>query len=75
MNDRTTSVSSSRPMQTVDPIWPMVRRSLESMASMVNANTRPADVTTPPVLPSARINPVLRPAWISSLSLATSSRL
>ena len=28
---------------------------------MVNANTRPADVTTPPVLPSARMRPVCNP--------------
>jgi uncharacterized protein YbjT (DUF2867 family) len=32
-NDRTISVSSSRPMHTVDPSWPMVRRSLASMAN------------------------------------------
>src|ERR1700722_16868934 len=44
----------------------MVLRLLVSMASMVNANTRPAEGTTPPGLPSARIRPVCNPAWISS---------
>ena len=62
-------------MHTVVPTWPMVLRSLVSIASMVNANTRPADVTTPPVLPSARIRPVCNPAPISSLTRAISSRL
>ena len=75
MNERTISVSRSRPMQTVVPTWPIVRRSLVSIASMVNANTRPADVTTPPVLPRARISPVCNPAGSSSLTLAISSRL
>jgi len=49
-------------MHTVEPTWPMVRRPLVSIASMVNANTKPADVTTPPVRPSARMRPVCNPA-------------
>ncbi|SHU18574.1 Uncharacterised protein [Mycobacteroides abscessus subsp. abscessus] len=53
----------------------MVRRSLANMANMVNAKTSPAEVTTPPVLPSARINPVFSPASVSSLSRAINSRL
>ena len=42
---------------------------------MVKANTRPAEVTTDPLPPIARMMPVLIPAGISSLSLATNSRL
>ncbi|COW15324.1 Uncharacterised protein [Mycobacterium tuberculosis] len=42
---------------------------------MVKANTSPAAVTTDPLPPIARMMPVLIPAWISSLSRATSSRL
>ena len=61
-NERTISVSSSRPMLTVEPNWPIALSSLVSIASMVNANTKPADVTTPPVLPSARMRPVCNPA-------------
>ena len=46
-----------------------------AIAAMVAANTRPADVTTPPVPAIDRMMPVLRPAWISSLNRDTSSRL
>src|ERR1700730_2019140 len=74
-NDRTISVSSSRPMQTVEPTWPIVLRSLVSIASIVNASTKPDDVTTPPVLPRARIRPVFNPACVSSLTRAISRRL
>ena len=42
---------------------------------MVNANTRPAEVTTEPVPAIDRMMPVLSPAWISSLNRDTSSRL
>jgi hypothetical protein len=36
-------------MQTVEPSWPIVLRSLACIASMVKAKTKPAEVTTPPV--------------------------
>ena len=42
---------------------------------MVNANTRPAEVTTEPLPAIDRMIPVLSPAWISSLNRATSNRL
>ena len=42
---------------------------------MVNAKTRPAEVTTAPVPPIDRMMPVLMPAPISSLKRDTSSRL
>ena len=44
-NDRTISVSSSRPMHTVDPSWPMVRRSLASMANEFRQAERAANAT------------------------------
>ncbi len=44
----------------------MELKSLAAMDIMVNANTRPAAVTTPPVLPMDRMIPVLSPAPISS---------
>ena len=75
MNDRTINVSNSRPRPMVVPTCPMMRRSLTTIDAMVNANTRPADVTTLPVLPIARMMPVLSPAWISSFSRDTSNRL
>jgi hypothetical protein len=75
MNERTTSVSNSRPGPIVVPTWPMIRRSLTTMEPMVNANSRPADVTTLPVPPMARMMPVFSPAPISSLNPDTSSRL
>jgi hypothetical protein len=46
MNKRTTSVSNSRPIMIVVPNWPTMRRSLVTIEPMVNANTRPAVVTT-----------------------------
>ncbi|CDO08306.1 hypothetical protein BN977_03865 [Mycolicibacterium cosmeticum] len=42
---------------------------------MVNANTRPAEVTTDPVPPMDRMMPVFSPAWISSLNRDTNNRL
>ena len=59
---RTTRVSSSRPMQTVEPNWPNTVKSLPSIAAIVKANTRPADVTTAPVPAIDRMYPVLSPA-------------
>ncbi|SIK46147.1 Uncharacterised protein [Mycobacteroides abscessus subsp. abscessus] len=53
----------------------MMVRSLIAMAIMVKAKTRPAEVTTLPVPPIARIMPVFRPPGSSSLSRETSSRL
>ena len=75
MNERTTSVSNSRPKAIVVPTWPMISKSLAAIAAMVNANTRPALVTTLPVPPMARMMPVLIPAPNSSLMRETSSRL
>ncbi len=54
-SDRTIKVSSSRPIQTVEPNWPSTSRSLPSIAAIVNANTSPAAVTTPPEPPIARM--------------------
>jgi hypothetical protein len=62
-------------MQTVEPNWPNTVRSLPSIAAIVKANTKPADVTTAPVPAIDRMYPVLSPAWISSLNRETSSRL
>ncbi len=67
MKDWTTRVSKSSPSMMVEPIWPAMRRSLASMEPMVKANTRPAVVTTAPVLPMERMMPVFSPAWISFL--------
>jgi hypothetical protein len=75
MNERTTNVSNNRPRPIVVPTWPMMRRSLTTIEAMVNANTRPADVTTLPVLPIARMMPVFKPAGISSFNRDTNSRL
>ena len=49
INDRTISVSNSRPSAIVVPIWPSTRRSLKMNDAIVNANTRPAAVTTEPL--------------------------
>ena len=59
----------------VEPIWATTTSVLTAMDIMVNANTRPAAVTTDPVPPMARMIPVLMPACISSLSRATNNRL
>ena len=75
MRERTMRVSKRRPRPMVVPPWPMLRRSLETMAAMVKANTRPAAVTTLPVLPMERMMPVLMPEPISSLKRETRSRL
>ena len=75
MSERTIRVSSNNPMPIVRPPWPTLSRSPEIMAPMVNANTRPAAVTTLPVLPIERMMPVLMPAPISSLNRDTRSRL
>ena len=75
MNDRTISVSNSRPSAIVVPIWPSTSRSLKMNDAMVNANTSPAAVTTEPLPAIDRMMPVLIPAWISSLNRETSSRL
>jgi hypothetical protein len=42
---------------------------------MVTAKTMPAEVTTEPDPAIARMTPVFRPAWISSLKREISSRL
>jgi hypothetical protein len=75
MSDRTISVSKRSPIPTVVPNWPIIRKSLKTKEDMVNANTRPAEVTTAPVPPMARMIPVLMPAPISSLNRETSNRL
>ncbi len=75
MNDRTIRVSNNRPSAMVVPSWPMMRSSLNANDAIVKANTRPADVTTDPVPAIARMMPVFKPPWISSLNRDTSSRL
>ena len=72
MNDRTISVSNSRPRAIVVPIWPSTRRSLRMNYAMVKANTSPAAATTEPLPAIDRMMPVLMPAWISSLNRETS---
>ena len=42
---------------------------------MVKANTKPAAVTTAPEPAMARIMPVFRPAWISSLNREINNKL
>ncbi|VBA34391.1 hypothetical protein LAUMK136_00678 [Mycobacterium attenuatum] len=75
MNERTINVSKSRPRPMVVPIWPIIRKSLNTNRDMVTANTMPAAVTTPPVPAMARMIPVFNPAPISSLSREISNRL
>ena len=75
MNDRMISVSNRRPIPIVLPTCPATTRLLTIIDIIVNANTRPADVTTAPVPAIDRMMPVLMPAWISSLNLDTSNRL
>ncbi|CPU60823.1 Uncharacterised protein [Mycobacteroides abscessus] len=75
MNARTTRVSNNKPIPIVQPNCPMVTRSLTTMDNMVNAKTRPAEVTTLPVPPIARMMPVLIPAPSSSFIRDTNSRL
>nr|CRL68065.1 hypothetical protein CPGR_00004 [Mycolicibacter nonchromogenicus] len=62
-------------MPIVVPSWPITLRSLTIIDAMVKANTRPAAVTTRPVAPTARMMPVLSPAWISSRKRETTSKL
>ena len=57
------------------PICATTVSSLTAIDIIVKANTRPADVTTEPVPPIARMMPVFSPAPISSLNRATSKRL
>ncbi|SHV15900.1 Uncharacterised protein [Mycobacteroides abscessus subsp. bolletii] len=75
MNARTTRVSNNKPIPMVEPNCPMVTRSLTTMDNMVNAKTSPAEVTTLPVPPIARMMPVLIPAPSSSFIRDTNSRL
>ena len=75
MNDRMISVSNSRPIPIVVPTCPATTRSLTTIDIIVNANTKPADVTTAPVPAIDRMMPVLIPAWISSLNRDTNNRL
>ncbi len=50
----------------MEPIWPTESKSLDSIAIMVTANTKPAVVTTLPDLATALIRPVFKPALLSS---------
>jgi hypothetical protein len=49
INERTISVSKSRPRPIVVPPWPIDVKSLKANEAIVTAKTRPAAVTTPPV--------------------------
>ena len=75
MNDRMISVSNMRPSPMVVPTCARMRSSLKAIDAMVSANT------SPPRSPRAAASHcpddagVFRPAWISSLKRATSSRL
>ena len=62
MKERTTRVSNSRPIPMVLPTWARMTRALRPKESLVNANTRPAEVTTAPVPAIDRMMPVLMPA-------------
>ena len=75
MSERTTSVSNNRPRPMVLPTCASTVNSLTAKDIMVKANTRPAEVTTDPLPPIARMMPVFKPAWISCLNRATRSRL
>ena len=57
------------------PTWAITVRSLNTNVAIVNAKTRPAEVTTDPVPAIARMMPVLSPPGSSSLNRDTSSRL
>ena len=50
----------------VVPTWAKIFNSLNPIAAIVIAKTRPAEVTTEPVPAMERMIPVRRPAWISS---------
>lgn len=75
INARITKVSNNRPIPIVVPIWATTTMALTDIDIMVNANTRPAAVTTDPLPPMARMIPVLMPAGISSFIRATNNRL
>src|ERR1700743_1746516 len=75
MNERTISVSNSSPRPMVVPIWPSTWNPLNTNAHMVPAKTRPAEVTTEPDPAIARMTPVFRPAWISSLNREINNRV
>jgi len=75
MNARITRVSNNNPNPIVVPIWAATVIALTDIDIIVNANTRPAAVTTDPLPPMARMIPVLMPAGISSFIRATNSRL
>jgi hypothetical protein len=75
MNALITKVSNNRPNPIVVPTWATTTMALTDIDIMVNANTRPAAVTTDPLPPMARMIPVLIPAGISSFIRATNSRL
>ncbi|SKX08331.1 Uncharacterised protein [Mycobacteroides abscessus subsp. massiliense] len=74
-NSRTIIMSKIRPMQIVDPAWPMLTTSLESMASMVPASTNAAVTATLPEPAMVRIRPVRIPAESSSRYRESNSRL
>ncbi len=52
-------MSNTRPNPIVVPIWATTTMALAAIDIMVNANTRPAAVTTDPLPPMARMIPVL----------------
>jgi hypothetical protein len=51
MKARITNVSNNRPNPVVVPIWATTTMALAAIDIMVNANTRPAAVTTDPLPP------------------------
>ena len=55
MKARITKVSNNRPIPIVVPIWATTTMALTAIDIMVNANTRPAAVTTDPLPPMARM--------------------
>jgi hypothetical protein len=57
MKARITNVSNNRPNPVVVPIWAITTMALAAIDIMVNANTRPAAVTTDPLPPVARVFP------------------
>ena len=62
MKDRITRVSNNKPRPMVVPTWARIFNSMNAMAAIVTAKTIPADVTTEPLPPIARMMPVLSPA-------------
>ena len=75
MNERTISVSNSRPRPMVVPIWPSTCRPLNTNDAHGDGEHQTGGGHHRPEPAIARMMPVFSPAWISSLNREISSRL